>query len=186
MSQTLYLNQKETNTNSSLNTKAVADADTTTEVMHALVNAAVAGSGTASARMYTEFSPDSSGEFEVAADYFRDADMYLGSGKLFAFMRDDFGGLEKFELEVLKGGAKGTVTRRPTWNSTHRRRTTSDSRCTLLVVQPERFRLQTSTIQRSYRPVSGHGIASNSTNSASDPNNPVPTPELCPVSLPTY
>lgn len=111
MSQTLSLNEKETNSNSSLNTKAVADADTTTEVMHALVNAAIAGSGTASARMYTEFSPDNSGEFEVAVDYFRDADMYLGTGKLFAFMRDDFGGLEKFELEVLKGGAKGTVTR---------------------------------------------------------------------------
>lgn len=107
----LTLDESWTDSGSSLNSEAHADVDVGSDTLHSLVNCAVAGSGHAEARLLTDFSPSSDGDYEIAVEYYRNADMYLGTGKIHVVVEDDFGGVDKHELEELKGGANGTVTR---------------------------------------------------------------------------
>lgn len=110
----LTLDQKDTNTDSSLYSKAVATASPSDSTLHALVNTAVAGSGNATSRLYTSFTPETSGTYDVAAEYFRNGDMYGGKGTISVFVNSDFGGPELYPIETITSGANGTVTRSTT------------------------------------------------------------------------
>jgi len=82
------------------------------DIVHALVNSAVYGSGNATARLYTDFSPSAEGTWEVSVEYLRKASVEGGATVTpSVFTRDAFNGIRKRTLEELSSSEQGTTTR---------------------------------------------------------------------------
>lgn len=111
-SQSLWLDQEYTNKNSYVNSRVKADVREPYNILHVLVNSAVYGSGNATARLYTDFTPSTSGSWDIAADYFRKASVEGGAEITFSvFKQSSFGGVTKKTLEQTSSTVQGDKTR---------------------------------------------------------------------------
>lgn len=109
----LYLNGSTTDKHSTLNTRVEASVELDSEHLHVLCNSSVAGSGTATARMHSDYSLPTDTTYDISVRYDREIDSYGGGspGSISVMTEDSFNGLRTFELEDLSTGASGTVTR---------------------------------------------------------------------------
>lgn len=108
----LYLNSQDTSSQSSGNTRATASVNKSGETLRSVSNAAVMGSGTASARLYSTYKIPESAVYEVSVDYYRNVDTIGNSGgQVSVFTNHDFEGLKRYKLEDLSYGASGHTTR---------------------------------------------------------------------------
>ncbi|WP_135664128.1 hypothetical protein [Halorhabdus rudnickae] len=101
---TLSLDEKESEKNSSLNSKNNVSIDTIENKIHLWSKALIAGNANATARLFTQYTPDEDGDYEVSVDYFKNADLLLANAELSVIVRDSFG-LSKHKVCDISGGS---------------------------------------------------------------------------------
>lgn len=105
----MELDHGTTDSHSSLNTRAEAEISLRDSRLHVLSNTAMAGSGNATARIYSNYSSWGSETIEMTFDYYRSVDSMGGKCKVYGYIRDPDGAIEKKEMEDLSTGADGNT-----------------------------------------------------------------------------
>lgn len=106
-----FLTDGSAETQADLNSNANADYDASNGHLWALVNTALAGSGTATARLHGTAYVWEDKTFDIAFEYFRDCDIVGGgTATVSVYTINDNGVVNKYPLEEITSTVSGTVT----------------------------------------------------------------------------